>query len=77
MQAVVVQVEMSPEAARLALGITEAFHADIAQRLTGIVPEHTKKALEKQLADAAEAMSVLERGVSNPVEVEVPDPAEA
>lgn len=77
MQAVIARVEMSPEAAELASRVLTSFSQEIEQRLTGIVPVHTKAALEKQLATGQEAARALERGALNPVEVDVPDPAEA
>lgn len=74
MQSSVVRLELSPEAAQLALGIVEGFHSQTAQRLTGVVPVHTKRVLEEQLENSAEAVRAFTVAVENPVEVEIPDP---
>lgn len=76
MEALVVRLELSPEAAQLMLGIGEHFRDATTHKLTGIVPVHTRKALEKQAADIAEALREIERGIANPEAVNVPDPAE-
>lgn len=74
MQAVVIRPELSPEAAKILLGLASQFAVDVDRRLEGVVPVHTKAALEKQSADAHESIRALELASANPVEVEVPDP---
>lgn len=76
MEAVVVRLEMSPEAAALLEAVAVQYRDSIAQKLTGIVPVHTKAALETQLGHAEEAVQALGVGVANPIEVEIPDPAQ-
>lgn len=66
---------MSPEAAKIVAGLVSQFRASTEIKLTGIVPEHTKKALEMQLEHSREAERELERARANPVEVEIPDPS--
>lgn len=74
MQALVARMEMSLDAARLVEGHMAGLVAQVEQRLTGTVPEHTKAALETQLENAREAQRVLESAIASPAEVEVPDP---
>jgi hypothetical protein len=77
MEAVVIRLEVSPEAARLLDRVITEHHTQVTARLSGIVPQHTKRALEGQVANAEEAIAELRRAIENPVEVEIPDPPSA
>ncbi len=75
MEAIVVQIELSYEAAVLLQGIAEKFQGEAEARLTGILAVHTRKAVEAQKENVDEAVRALERGIANPVGVDVPPPA--
>jgi len=77
MKTLVVRVELPLDAARLLMGVAVQFQTATQMRLTGIVPQHTKKELEEQLENISLAGRELERGIANPEEIEVPDPAES
>jgi hypothetical protein len=73
--ALVVQIEVSYEAAKLLEGLAVRFQTETDQRLTGILAVHTRTAVETQKENVDEAVRALERGLANPVSVEVQPPA--
>lgn len=75
MEVLVVQIELSLEAARLLEGIAVGFQTTTDHKLTGTLAQHTREAVEKQKESVDEAVRALQRGIANPQGVDVPPPA--
>jgi hypothetical protein len=75
MEALVIRLDLDPDAARLLELVLERFDASVEAQLAGTPPQHTKAALESQAEHVASIRRELARAVDSPEVVHVPDPS--
>ena len=77
MEAIIVRLEIDPEAAALLAAIVEEYHSSRIARLGTNPPIHTRARLEEQREKIEGIERALKLAIANPDLVEVPDPLES